>query len=43
MVLTFDEHTGESGIVTRIEAFIDMLNRKQRLSSTKQKLHAEVG
>ena len=28
--LTIDEHTGEAGFVTRIEAFIDMLLRKKR-------------
>ena len=28
--LTIDEHTGEAGFVTRIEAFIDMLMRKKR-------------
>lgn len=29
MVLKIDEHTGEAGIDTRIEAFIDMLERKE--------------
>lgn len=28
--LTIDEHTGEAGFVTRIEAFVDMLMRRQR-------------
>ena len=28
--LTIDEHTGEAGFITRIEAFIDMLMRKKR-------------
>jgi len=28
--LTIDEHTGEAGFVTRIEAFVDMLIRRQR-------------
>lgn len=28
--LTIDEHTGEAGFVTRIEAFVDMLIRKKR-------------
>ena len=27
--LTIDEHTGEAGFVTRLEAFIDMLSRKK--------------
>lgn len=30
--LTIDEHTGEAGFVTRLEAFIDMLFRKKRSS-----------
>lgn len=29
--LTLDEHTGEAGFITRIEAFIDMLVRKKRV------------
>ncbi len=28
--LTIDEHTGEAGFITRLEAFIDMLFRKKR-------------
>ena len=28
--LTIDEHTGEAGFITRLEAFIDMLMRKKR-------------
>ncbi len=28
--LTVDEHTGEAGFITRLEAFIDMLYRKKR-------------
>jgi len=28
--LTIDEHTGEAGFITRLEAFVDMLFRKQR-------------
>src|SRR5574344_1028304 len=37
--LTVDEQTGEAGFVTRLEAFVDMLYRKKRVSminSTKQ-------
>ena len=30
--LTIDEHTGEAGFVTRLEAFVDMLMRKKRKS-----------
>lgn len=29
MLLTIDEHTGEGGIMTRLEAFCDMLNRRR--------------
>lgn len=31
--LTLDEHTGEAGIITRLEAFTDMLIRKKRIQS----------
>jgi predicted nucleotide-binding protein (sugar kinase/HSP70/actin superfamily) len=27
--LVIDEHTGEAGFITRIEAFLDMLTRRQ--------------
>lgn len=30
LMLTIDEHTGEAGFITRLEAFIDMLFRKKR-------------
>lgn len=30
--LTIDEHTGEAGFLTRLEAFVDMLSRKRRIS-----------
>lgn len=30
LALTIDEHTGEAGFITRLEAFIDMLYRKKR-------------
>ena len=36
--LTLDEHTGEAGFVTRIEAFIDMLLRKKRVSAANPKV-----
>jgi predicted nucleotide-binding protein (sugar kinase/HSP70/actin superfamily) len=29
LALTLDEHSGEAGLVTRLEAFVDMLERKQ--------------
>ena len=30
MHLTIDEHTGEAGFITRVEAFVDMLIRRKR-------------
>ncbi len=30
LTLVIDEHTGEAGLITRIEAFVDMLNRKKK-------------
>lgn len=33
LVLTIDEHTGEAGFITRLEAFVDMLYRKKRKSN----------
>ncbi len=35
--LTIDEHTGEAGFVTRLEAFCDMLYRKKHTLSAKEK------
>lgn len=34
--LTIDEHTGEAGFVTRLEAFVDMLIRKKRLNTNQK-------
>jgi predicted nucleotide-binding protein (sugar kinase/HSP70/actin superfamily) len=31
LALTIDEHTGEAGVVTRLEAFLDMLSRRVAL------------
>ena len=36
LTVIYDEMSGEAGYITRIEAFIDMLNRKKRIES-KQK------
>ena len=30
MTLTLEEHTAQAGIITRLEAFLDMIHRKQR-------------
>lgn len=38
--LTIDEHTGEAGFITRLEAFVDMLYRKKRASII-NKLHID--
>jgi len=35
--LTIDEHTGEAGFITRIEAFCDMLYRSKRAKAIKQR------
>lgn len=35
--LTIDEHTGEAGFITRLEAFCDMLYRNKRAKIIKQK------
>ena len=35
--LTIDEHTGEAGFITRLEAFIDMLYRKKRSVQNQEK------
>ncbi len=32
MLLTVDEHTGEAGLVTRLEAFLDMLRRRRMIN-----------
>ena len=37
--LTIDEHTGEAGFITRLEAFIDMLLRKKRSKLAKKSIH----
>ena len=37
LCLTIDEHTGEAGFVTRLEAFVDMLYRKKHIIQGKTK------
>ena len=39
--LTIDEHTGEAGFITRLEAFCDMLYRNKRAKILKQKQKVE--
>ena len=36
--LNIDEHTGEAGFITRIEAFVDMLLRKKRKALQKENI-----
>ncbi len=40
--LTVDEHTGEAGFITRIEAFCDMLSRNKRAKTIKAKENLEI-
>jgi predicted nucleotide-binding protein (sugar kinase/HSP70/actin superfamily) len=35
MTLTIDEQTGDAGMITRIEAFIDMIKRKEKLDESR--------
>jgi len=30
MCLTLEEHTSEAGVITRLEAFLDMIHRRKR-------------
>ncbi len=30
MCLTLEEHTSETGVITRLEAFLDMIDRRRR-------------
>lgn len=36
MTLTFDEHTGRSGVQTRLEAFVDLLERSRQKSAVRR-------
>ena len=40
--LTIDEHTGEAGFITRLEAFVDMIIRKKLKALKKQKINSNV-
>jgi len=40
MLLVIDEHTGEGGLVTRLEAFCDMLKRKRRMHQIEDNISA---
>jgi predicted nucleotide-binding protein (sugar kinase/HSP70/actin superfamily) len=41
--LILDEHTGEAGLVTRIEAFVDMLDRRHHLGRASHELSTGRG
>lgn len=40
--LTMDEHTGEAGFITRLEAFVDMLYRKKRANLLSNDLNSKI-
>ena len=40
--LTIDEHTGEAGFITRLEAFVDMLYRKKRANLLNSDIKAKI-
>lgn len=46
LTITIDEHTGEAGLITRIEAFLDMIKQKKTLNQNKNtdwnKLHGII-
>jgi len=39
MMLTIDEHSGEAGMLTRLEAFCDMLRRRSRVNESQFSAH----
>ena len=39
LLLTLDEHTGEAGLYTRLEAFMDLLERRSQLNETHLSSH----
>ena len=41
LMLNIDEHTGEAGLITRIEAFTDMLARRKKQSENNFSSHGE--
>lgn len=43
LTVTIDEHTGEAGLVTRLEAFVDMLARGKRYAGRARQLAALEG
>jgi predicted nucleotide-binding protein (sugar kinase/HSP70/actin superfamily) len=42
LTLVIDEHTGEAGLITRIEAFTDMLRRKRTVSDRERRREKEA-
>ncbi len=43
LALTFDEHAGETGLVTRLEAFVDMLRERRRHGVGRERVALSVG
>lgn len=42
MLLTIDEHTGEAGVMTRLEAFIDMIRWRERKNAGNLSTHGNL-
>jgi predicted nucleotide-binding protein (sugar kinase/HSP70/actin superfamily) len=42
LVIKLDEHTGEAGVDTRLEAFIDMLERRMQKNIATFSSHSTV-
>jgi predicted nucleotide-binding protein (sugar kinase/HSP70/actin superfamily) len=40
--ITMDEHSGEAGLLTRIESFTEMIKRKKRMQAGKKKANRGV-
>jgi predicted nucleotide-binding protein (sugar kinase/HSP70/actin superfamily) len=36
--ITYDEHTGKAGMINRLEAFVDLLERKRRAENNRQRI-----
>lgn len=43
MTLTLDEHTGKAGVQTRLEAFVDLLERRKRGTVTREEVLSIAG
>lgn len=43
LALSFDEHSGQAGLVTRLEAFVDLLERRSRSRAPEARRRASLG